>query len=73
MKRTNRMPGGRPFHCAPLPVSARKIRLYRLYQRAAFRVKQESGFVFSERWVGFVARWMTCLCLTKHGQDKVCV
>ena len=33
----------------------------------AFCVKQESGFVFGERWVGFVAWWM---CLRKHGQDE---
>ena len=40
------MASGRPF-IRPLPAWTRKARLDRLYQRAAFPVKQESGFVFA--------------------------
>jgi hypothetical protein len=63
MKRTNRIGGGRSFpSTTPFDFAQDKLRtgimspscsdqegqaLIRLYQRAAFRVKQESGFLFS--------------------------
>jgi hypothetical protein len=46
MKRTNRVAGGRPFIMPPSCLDQEGQALSRLYQRATFRVKQESGFVF---------------------------
>jgi len=48
MKRTNRMQGGGPFHYAPFLLRPGRSGSDSI-PGAAFRVKQESGFVFSER------------------------